>query len=97
MTSVKAQLRRLQQRDDKRHWYGAVRTSVTGAQWPRKRLQEAGISIDRMRQYGHTDTAAPVLIVTHKTTRATLDHALGGLDATGVLAADPVAIRIEEV
>ena len=60
-------------------------------------LGEAGISIDRMRQYGHTDTAAPVLIVTHKTTRATLDHALGGLDATGVLAADPVAIRIEEV
>ena len=46
LTSVKAQLRRLQQRDDKRHWYGAVRTSVTGAQWPRKRLQEAGISID---------------------------------------------------
>ena len=33
-------------------------------------LGEAGISIDRMRQYGHADTAAPVLIVTHKTTRA---------------------------
>ncbi|NKB28657.1 MAG: homoserine dehydrogenase [Rhodobacteraceae bacterium] len=60
-------------------------------------LGEAGISIDRMRQYGHDDTTAPVLIVTHKTTRATLDQALGGMAATGVLASDPVAIRIEEV
>ena len=29
LTNVKAQLRRLQQRDDKRHWYGAVRATVT--------------------------------------------------------------------
>ena len=60
-------------------------------------LGEAGISIDRMRQYGHTDTTAPVLIVTHKTTRAALDGALAGMGATGVLDSDPVAIRIEEV
>ncbi|SMX24713.1 homoserine dehydrogenase [Boseongicola aestuarii] len=60
-------------------------------------LGDAGISIDRMRQYGHEDTTAPVLIVTHKTTRSTLDEALSAMDSTGVLAGAPVAIRIEEV
>jgi len=62
-----------------------------------KTLGEAGISIDRMRQYDHTDTTAPVLIVTHKTTRAALDEAMAGFAATGVIAGDPVAIRIEAV
>ena len=60
-------------------------------------LGDAGISIDRMRQYGHEDTTAPVLIVTHKTTRTALDEALAAMDGTGVLAGAPVAIRIEEV
>ncbi len=60
-------------------------------------LGDSGISIDRMRQYGHDEPKAPVLIVTHKTTRDALDHALKGFDATGVLASDPVAIRIEAV
>ena len=60
-------------------------------------LGEAGVSIDRMRQYQHADTTAPVLIVTHKTTRAALDTALAGLPATGVVEGAPVAIRIEEV
>ena len=58
-------------------------------------LGEAGISIDRMRQYGHDDTAAPVLIVTHKTTRTALDEALSAFQGTGVVSGDPVAIRIE--
>jgi len=58
-------------------------------------LGDAGISIDRMRQYGHADATAPVLIVTHKTTRDALDMALSRFSATGVLAAEPVAIRIE--
>jgi|TARA_Y100000815_G_scaffold188589_1_gene172169 homoserine dehydrogenase len=58
-------------------------------------LGEAGISIDRMRQYDHADTTAPVLIVTHKTTRDALDHAMGGFAATGVVVGHPVAIRIE--
>ena len=62
-----------------------------------KTLGEAGISIDRMRQYDHSDTNAPVLIVTHKTTRTALDEALAGFEATGVVAGDPVAIRIEAV
>ncbi len=60
-------------------------------------LGEEGISIDRMRQYGHADTSAPVLIVTHKTTRDAVDHALGRLPATNVVVGDAVAIRIETV
>ncbi|WP_372603654.1 homoserine dehydrogenase [Actibacterium sp.] len=60
-------------------------------------LGEAGISIDRMRQYGHARESAPVLIVTHKTTRDSLDHALSGFAATQVVMGEPVAIRIEEV
>ncbi|TCP43199.1 homoserine dehydrogenase [Rhodovulum marinum] len=60
-------------------------------------LGEAGISIDRMRQYRHAASTAPVLVVTHKTTRDALDHARAGFAATGVVVGDPVAIRIEEV
>ncbi|MGI9393961.1 MAG: ACT domain-containing protein, partial [Boseongicola sp.] len=60
-------------------------------------LGDAGISIDRMRQYGHTAPTAPVLIVTHKTGRNALDEAIAAMDGTGVLASAPVAIRIEEV
>ncbi|MBL9060321.1 MAG: homoserine dehydrogenase [Mangrovicoccus sp.] len=58
-------------------------------------LGDAGISIDRMRQYGHAEAVAPVLIVTHKTTRDALDLALSLFGATGVVASEPVAIRIE--
>jgi len=64
---------------------------ITGA------LADAGVSIDRMRQYGHSDAVAPVIIVTHKTTRAELDHAMGGIMKTGVAMEEPVAIRIEAV
>ncbi|MGB7244722.1 MAG: homoserine dehydrogenase [Sulfitobacter sp.] len=60
-------------------------------------LGEAGVSIDRMRQYGHHETAAPVLFVTHRTSRAALDDALAAMGKTGVLASVPVALRIEEV
>ncbi|MET4102002.1 homoserine dehydrogenase [Roseovarius sp. MBR-78] len=60
-------------------------------------LGEAGVSIDRMRQYRHDDTTAPVLIVTHKTNRDALDTALSGIRRLDVLAADPVALRIEQV
>ncbi|WP_291729526.1 homoserine dehydrogenase [Leisingera sp. F5] len=60
-------------------------------------LGDAGVSIDRMRQYGHSEPTAPVLIVTHKCTRATLDAALEGLAATDVVDGTPVALRIEEV
>ncbi len=60
-------------------------------------LGEAGVSIDRMRQYGHVEDTAQVLIVTHKTTRGDIDHALTAFTATSVVSGDPVALRIEEV
>ncbi len=60
-------------------------------------LGASGVSIDRMRQYGHSEPAAPVLIVTHKTTRAALDEALEAIQKTDVVVAPPVALRIESV
>jgi homoserine dehydrogenase len=60
-------------------------------------LGEAGISIDRMRQYGHSDAQAPVLIVTHKATRDDVNDALARFGATGVVVGTPVALRIEDV
>ncbi len=60
-------------------------------------LGEAGISIDRMRQTEHRSDQAPVLIVTHKTSRTALDEALAAMTKTGVLASDPVALRIEDL
>ncbi|MFV0333030.1 MAG: homoserine dehydrogenase [Tropicimonas sp.] len=60
-------------------------------------LGEAGISIDRMRQTRHDSGSAPVVIVTHKTSRAALDLALEGFTDTGVVQGEPVAIRIEAV
>ena len=61
-------------------------------------LGDNGVSIDRMRQYGHPGTAnAPVLIVTHKTARPNLDDALAAMPDTGVVTGAPVALRIEEV
>lgn len=60
-------------------------------------LGDAGISIHRMRQYDHEGGPAPVLIVTHKTTPDAIDHAIEMLPKTGVIAEDPVELRIEEV
>ena len=60
-------------------------------------LGDNGISIDRMRQTRHSDTNAPVLIVTHKTQRAALDSAVAAMRETGVMVNDPVALRIESV
>lgn len=60
-------------------------------------LGENGISIDRMRQYDHQSSNAPVLIITHKSARPDLDAALAALPATGVVAGTPVALRIEDV
>ena len=60
-------------------------------------LGNAGISIDRMRQYSHSESAAPVLIVTHKTTREALDEALSAMEGIDVIMTRPVALRIESV
>ncbi|MGR3492021.1 MAG: ACT domain-containing protein, partial [Shimia sp.] len=60
-------------------------------------LGEAGVSIDRMRQYGHDDGTAPVLIVTHKVTQSALDTALATVEALDDVASQPVSLRIEHV
>ncbi len=60
-------------------------------------LGEAGVSINRMRQYGHESAEAPVLVVTHKTTRDAIDHALSRMRQTEVVLGEPVALRIEDV
>jgi homoserine dehydrogenase len=60
-------------------------------------LGEAGISIDRMRQYHHDSSDAPVLIVTHKTSRSALKSAIAAMDSTGVLIGEPVSLRIENL
>jgi homoserine dehydrogenase len=62
-------------------------------------LGNAGVSIDRMRQYGQDDDAdvAPVLIVTDPAPRAALDDAIKAMTGTDVLISPPVAIRIEKV
>ncbi|WP_114966221.1 homoserine dehydrogenase [Alkalilacustris brevis] len=60
-------------------------------------LGDAGVSIDRMRQYRHDEAFAPVLIVTHKTTQDAIDHAIGNCTVTGVVVGDPVALAIEAV
>ncbi len=60
-------------------------------------LGDCGVSIDRMRQYDHDDEAAPVLIVTHKTTRADIDAALAAFATTDVVHGAPVTLRIEEL
>ena len=59
-------------------------------------LGESGVSIDRMRQYRHSEATAPVLFVTHRADSAALDSALARLPGTGVVAGRPVALRIEE-
>ena len=58
-------------------------------------LGNFGISINRMRQYGHGDTTAAVLIVTHETTPDTLADAIRDMANTDVLHDAPVALRIE--
>ncbi|WP_371153226.1 homoserine dehydrogenase [Jannaschia sp. 2305UL9-9] len=58
-------------------------------------LGQAGISIDRMRQYDHPGADAPVLIVTHPCAPVDLSDALSGVVATGVVRGDPVALQIQ--
>ena len=62
-----------------------------------KILSQFNVSIDRMRQYGHEDENAPVLIVTHEIKYEDLMTAIQELPNTKVLKAQPLAIRIEAV
>lgn len=58
-------------------------------------LGEAGVSIDRMQQYGHDGGQAPVVILTHRAAADALAHAMRHFAQTGVLVGAPVALRIE--
>lgn len=60
-------------------------------------LGEAGISINRMRQYGHPGPDAPVLIVTHKAASNDLERALKAISRLDVVTGAPIALRIESV
>jgi len=60
-------------------------------------LGDCGVSIDRLRQYQHADTHAPVLIVTHKASSDDITLALERFEDSGVVVGDPMALRIEEV
>ena len=64
-------------------------------------LGDAGISINRMRQYGQGSRGegepVPVVIVTHDCRRDAVDRALAHVATLPVSAAPPVAIRIETV
>lgn len=60
------------------------------------RLGEAEISINRMRQYGHSSEIAPVIMVTHKTTPSKVNLALNEIQKSGLSTIKPLAIRIEE-
>ena len=60
-------------------------------------MGKANVSIDRMRQYAHDTDSAPVLIVTHKTTRAAIDQILNEFSKTKLTGDKPVALRIESI
>jgi len=60
-------------------------------------LGETGVSIQRMRQYGRSDQAVPVVMVTHDARRAAIDTALERIAALPVCLSQPVAIQIEEL
>lgn len=60
-------------------------------------LGAEGVSIHRMRQYDHSDDAAPVAIVTHDTQETALNRAADRISALDVSLAPPVSMRIESV
>ena len=60
-------------------------------------LGSAEISVDRMRQYSNEEEAAPVLFVTHPTTRAAIDDVISKFSASSAVATAPVALRIENL
>ena len=59
-------------------------------------LGSANISINRMRQYGHSSEVAPVIMLTHKTTPTHINRAINEIELSGVSTIKPLAIRIEE-
>jgi homoserine dehydrogenase len=60
-------------------------------------LANASVSIDRMRQFSHNDTSAPVMIVTHPTERAAVEAAFEVIAALNVTTQAPLMLSIVEV
>ncbi|MAS43687.1 MAG: homoserine dehydrogenase [Rhodobacteraceae bacterium] len=60
-------------------------------------LGEEGVSIRQMRQYDHEGGAAPAIFMTHPTSRAALDGALGRLGGMKECLDQPMALRVETV
>jgi homoserine dehydrogenase len=57
-------------------------------------LADAGVSIDRMRQFSHTDKSAPVMIVTHPTTRTVVETAFAAIASLDVTTQTPLMLSI---
>ena len=61
-----------------------------------KTLGDNGISINRMRQYDHNYSRAPVSMITHTTSISALEKAIAEFPKTGVISLEPVILRVED-
>ena len=57
-------------------------------------LADAGVSIDRMRQFSHDDISAPVMIVTHPTKRDIVEAAFARIAGLNVTTQAPLMLSI---
>ncbi|MFK5998806.1 MAG: homoserine dehydrogenase [Rhodobacterales bacterium] len=57
-------------------------------------LADAGVSINRMRQFSHDDVSAPVMIVTHPTQRTVVEAAFTRISKMDVTTQTPLMLRI---
>lgn len=57
-------------------------------------LANAGVSIDRMRQFSHNDMSAPVMIVTHPTKRCDVEAAFAAIAQLDVTTETPLMLSI---
>lgn len=60
-------------------------------------LAEAGVSINRMRQFSHDDLSAPVMIVTHPTERVVVEAAFAAIAKLDVTTQAPLMLSIVDV
>jgi homoserine dehydrogenase len=58
---------------------------------------EQGVSIYSMVQWGTKDGTAELIYVTHTARESAIRATLAGIEATGILAGEPVLIRVEDV
>jgi homoserine dehydrogenase len=57
-------------------------------------LADAGVSIDRMRQFSHNEKSAPVMIVTHPTKRDAVEAAFQAIAKLDVTTETPLMLSI---